>query len=354
MTAIDRNVPVMVTGATGYVAGLLVKKLLEEGFTVHAPVRDPHSTEKLKYLNAIAEKSTGEIKYFKANLLKEGSYDEAMSGCELVFHTASPFKLEVKDPQKDLIEPALYGTRNVLETANRTPSVKRIVLTSSCAAIYSDNIDLESTPKGIFTEAMWNTGSSLNQNPYAYSKTLAEKEAWKINEVQSQWDLVVINPSLVIGPGINPYATSESFHLITQMGDGTLKAGVPKFGLGVVDVRDVAEAHYQAAFTEGAAGRYIISAYNTDMLAMAQTLLPKYGKDYPIPKKALPKWLLWLIGPIVNKSFSRETITKNVNLPWRADNSKSIEQLHIQYRPMSTSMNEFFQQLIESGQLKNR
>ncbi|MGB5541987.1 MAG: NAD-dependent epimerase/dehydratase family protein, partial [Gammaproteobacteria bacterium] len=191
MTSIDRSAPVMVTGATGYVAGLLVEKLLQEGLTVHAPVRDPDNPEKLKYLNALASAAPGEIRYFKADLLDEGSYAEAMAGCQLVFHTASPFIVDVEDPQKELVDPAKLGTRNVLETANRTPSVRRVVLTSSCAAIYGDNADLQQTPGGVFTEEIWNTSSSLAHNPYSYSKTVAEKEAWKINQAQSRWDLVV-------------------------------------------------------------------------------------------------------------------------------------------------------------------
>ena len=88
------------------------------------PVRNPNNSDKLKYLNAIAENTPGQIKYFKADLLDEGSYTEAMVGCSVVFHTASPFKIDVTDPQKELIDPAKLGTRNVLETANRTPSVK--------------------------------------------------------------------------------------------------------------------------------------------------------------------------------------------------------------------------------------
>ena len=351
MTTIDRAAPVMVTGATGYVAGVLVKKLLEEGLTVHAPVRDPNNPDKLQYLNAIASTTPGQIEYFKADLLNEGSYAEAIAGCELVFHTASPFKIDVKDPQKELVDPAKLGTRNVLETADRTPSVKRIVLTSSCAAIYSDNADLQNTPNGIFTEEIWNTTASLEHNPYYYSKTVAEKEAWKINQAQSCWDLVVINPSLVIGPGINPYATSESFNLIKQIGDGTLKSGAPKWGFGAVDVRDLAIAHFQAGFTPEAKGRYIISGHNTDMFTMSQTLLDKYGQDYPIPRKAMPKWLLWLIGPMVDKTMTRKVVARNINLPWNADNSKGIRELGISYRPLAESMNDFFQQMIDNGLL---
>lgn len=349
MMKIDNQRPVMITGATGYVAGWIVKKLLDEGLTVHAPVRDPRNPEKLKYLNKIAESAPGKIKYFKADLLEKGSYAEAMAGCQIVFHTASPFKIDVADPQKELVDPAKLGTRNVLEEVKRTPSVKRVVLTSSCAAIYGDNADLNKTPNGIFTEEIWNTSSSLGHQPYSYSKTVAEKEAWKINEKQSRWDLVTINPTLVIGPGINPNATSESFKLVKQFGDGSMKSGAPRMGFGAVDVRDLAEAHCMAAFTPEAKGRYIIHAHDTDLLAMAQTLIEKYGDRYPIPRKATPKWLVWLVAPMVHKAMTRKIVSLNIDVPWKGDNSKSIRELGMQYRPLKESMNDFFQQMIDSG-----
>ena len=352
MTPIDKNTPVMITGATGYVAGWIVKKLLDEGLAVHAPVRDPENAEKLKYLNEIAEKAPGTLKFFKADLLDEESYAEAMAGCKVIFHTASPFKIDVADPQKELIDPALLGTLNVLEEVNRTSSVERVVLTSSCAAIYGDNADLKHTPNGVFTEDIWNTSSTLEHSPYSYSKTLAEKEAWKINQKQSRWDLVTINPTLVIGPGINPHATSESFKLIKQFGDGTMKPGAPHIGFGVVDVRDLAEAHFKAACTPEAQGRYIISGHNTDFPSMAEALIDKFGNDYPIPHKVMPKWLVWLVGPMVNKAMTRKWVSRNVNLPWKGDNSKGVRDLGMKYRPMKESMIDFFQQMIDSGQLQ--
>ena len=348
---IDRSKPVMITGATGYVAGWIVKRLLEQGLTVHAPVRDPDNPDKLKYLNELAESSPGRIRYFKADLLDEGSYAEAMAGCSVVFHTASPFKIRVRDPQRELVDPARLGTRNVLEEANRIPRVRRVVLTSSCAAIYGDNADLAKTPNGAFTEDIWNTSSSLEHQPYSYSKTVAEQEAWRIHDRQDRWDLVVINPSLVIGPGVNPYATSESFKLIKQLGDGTLKAGVPRIGFGVVDVRDLAEAHISGAFTPAAKGRYITSGHNSDFFELAAALVDRYGQDYPIPRRTLPKWLVWLVGPLMDKATSRRMIARNVDLPWRADNSKGIRELGIAYRPLAESMNDFFQQMIDSGYL---
>lgn len=353
MTNIDKKMPVLVTGATGYVAGWLVKKLLDEGITVHAAVRNPEKKEKLAHLDEMAKNAKGSIKYFKSDLLSKGSYAKAMDGCQLVFHTASPFVMDVKDPQKDLIDPAVLGTQNVLETANQTPSVKRVVLTSSCAAIYTDAIDCQNTPGGTLTEEIWNNTSSLEYQPYSYSKTLAEKKAWEMAAAQSRWDLVTINPSLVMGPPLNPHATtSESFNILKQLGDGTMKSGAPRMGIGLVDVRDVAEAHFQAGFTPGAKGRYITSAHNTNFYEMGMALQPKYGASFPIPKKALPKWLLMIVGPMANKLFTRKFIRNNVDIAFRADNSKIKKELGIAFRPMKETMEESFQALIDSNILK--
>lgn len=348
---INKGSPVLVTGATGYVAGQLIKSLLGLGLTVHAAVRDPDNAEKLKYLNLLAQELEGEIKYFKSDLLEQGSYFDAMQGCEVVFHTASPFTMSVSDPENDLVRPAKQGTRNVLESVNKTPSVKRVVLTSSCAAIYGDNIDVNNTPNGKFTEQVWNTSSTLEHNPYSFSKTVAEREAWDMAKQQSHWQLVVINPSLVIGPGINPYATSESFNIIKQMGNGTMKAGAPRWGMGVVDVRDLAIAHVKAAFLPEAEGRHIISAHSTNFVEMAKVLLPQFGDKYPLPKKALPKWMVWLFGPMMDKSMTRKLISNNVNIDFVADNSKGIEKLGMSYRPLKESMMDFFQQMIDNKQI---
>ncbi len=350
MTTIDQSKPVMVTGATGYVAGWLVKQLLEAGLTVHAAVRNPSKTEKIAHLEQIAAASKGSIKYFKSDLLEEGSYARAMEGCELVYHTASPFTSNFEDAQRDLVDPAVLGTKNVLEQANKTASVKRVVLTSSCASIYTDASEVKDTPKGMLTEDIWNTTASLEYQPYSYSKTMAERAAWEINEKQSRWDLVVINPCLVMGPPLNPKATtSESFNLLKQLGDGTLKTGVPNVGIGLVDVRDVANAHFQAGFRPEAEGRHITCGHNTSFLELAKALQPKYWKDYPVPKNALPKWLVVLAGPLLDKSLDRKFLRNNVNHIWRADNSKSREKLGVTYRPMQETMEDSFAALIEAG-----
>lgn len=350
---IDKSKPVMVTGATGYVAGWLVKKLLEEGITVHAAVRNPDKKEKIAHLDALAANSPGSIHYFKSDLLQEGSYATAMEGCELVFHTASPFVLDVNDPQKDLIDPAVQGTANVLQQANQTSSVKRVVLTSSCAAIYSDAKETTAVPSGAINEDVWNTTASLEYQPYSYSKTLAEKKAWEIAGDQSRWDLVVINPSFVLGPFLNSAsATSESFRVMKQIGSGAMKMGIPRLGFGVIDVRDLAVAHYKAGFTPSAHGRNIISAHNTDFVEMVRPIYEKYKGKVPIRMKASPKWLIWLLGPIIDKALERKYIANNVNHPFKADNSKATKELDLSYRPLNETMLDGFDQLVEEGHVQ--
>lgn len=349
MTTIDKNAPVLVTGATGYVASWIVKELLDAGHIVHAAVRDPNNTEKVRHLDDLAAQLSGSLQYFRSNLLEDGSYDEAMAGCQAVFHTASPFVNTVNNPQRELIDPALEGTRNVLESVNRVQSVRRVVLTSSCAAIYGDNADVAQAPGGVLTEHVWNTSSSLDHNPYPYSKTVAERKAWAMADHQSRWDMVVINPSLVVGPAINPEATSGSFTIMNSLVGGEMKMGAPLLGLGAVDVRDVAVAHYRAAFTPGASGRYIVSAADTTLLDMAAELRHQYG-NYPLPRWQLPTWLARLAGPLTG--YPRKFVRRNFGYRWYADNSKARHELGMGFRPLRESLEDFMQQLIDSGRIK--
>jgi nucleoside-diphosphate-sugar epimerase len=355
MTIIDKSKPVLVTGATGFVAAWIIKRLLDEGLIVHGTVRNLEKTEKFQHLLKLAENSKGKIKFFEADLLKEGSFKNAIENCELVFHTASPFFTAVKNPQKELVEPAVNGTTNVLNEATNCGTVKKIVLTSSVAAIYSDVIDCQNAPNGILTEKIWNTTSSIDYQPYSYSKTLAEKKAWEISESQNKWDLVTINPSFVMGPALNPKeSNSESLSILKQMGDGSFKMGAPKMGVGIVDVRDVAEAHYQAGFNPEAKGRYITSGHNTDFVEIGKVLNVKYGNSFPVPKRELPKWLLMLVGPFANKLFTRKFIRNNVNVVFNADNSKIKKELGLKFRSLDETMNDAFQVLIDEGILKSK
>ncbi len=352
MEFIEPTHPVLVTGATGYVAGWIVKRLLDDGFNVHGTVRDATDRDRLGYLESLSDAAPGTLRLFSANLLETGSFATAMRGCQLVFHTASPFSLNSQEPQRDIVEPAVVGTRNVLAEASCSGNVKRVVVTSSCAAMYGDNADIHGLPGQMITEADWNRSSSLEHQPYSYSKLLAEREAWEFAKSQQQWDLITINPSLVIGPALNHLPTSASFDLIKGFVNGTLKSGVPDFGIGLVDVRDVAAAHCKAAFNRDAAGRYIVSAANSNFPEIAAALREHFGDSFPIPRRTLPKPLVWLVGPLIDKTLTRKMVSRNVGYRFAADNRRSVNELGLQYRCWKSSLVEMVQQMIDQQTIK--
>ena len=115
---IDKSKKVVVTGATGSVAGWIIKQLVEAGVCVHATVRDPNDEKKIAHLQEMSKRGPGKVILFHANLLEPGSFDDSIAGCSIVFHTASPFLLKFNDAQKDFINPATHGTQNVLEAVN--------------------------------------------------------------------------------------------------------------------------------------------------------------------------------------------------------------------------------------------
>jgi len=334
--------PVMITGATGFIGGVLCVELLKAGLTVHCAVRSPDNEAKIKHLVDAEATTKGKLKFFKADLLDKGSYAESMKGCSVVFHTASPFSMHVKDAKKDLLEPALEGTRNVLTSAEQTKSVKRVVLTSSVYAVADTAKQTLVMP--VCDESVWNTETSETVNPYAYSKLLAEKEAWKMAEAQKQYKLVVINPGWVHGPAIKPSLSSESTAFIKTVGDGTMAGGLPNLGVFVVDVRDVATAHVRAGFLETASGRYIINGHNILVPEWIANLKERFG-EYPLPRRVLPWPLVWLLGPLIG--MDRRIIYKSCNVMPKVNNTKSVRELGMNYRPQGDTIIDAFAQLVE-------
>ncbi|KAK9283516.1 hypothetical protein L1049_011762 [Liquidambar formosana] len=193
---------VCVTGASGYIASWLVKLLLHGGYTVKASVRnlnDPSKTEHLLALDGAKER----LHLFEANLLEEGSFDSVVAGCEGVFHTASPVYFNASDPEAELIGPAVKGTLNVLASCAKNPSVRRVVVTSSMAAVLYNG--KPRTPVVVADETWFSNSEILKESKlwYMLSKTLSEEAAWKFAK-EKGLDVVVINPSMVIGPLLQP------------------------------------------------------------------------------------------------------------------------------------------------------
>lgn len=336
---------VLVTGGTGYIGNWVVKELLEKGYTVRITVRDKSQTQKYRHLLDLAKETDGELEVSEANLLSEGSFDEPAGGCSAVIHIASPFTLRFRDAKKDLIDPALNGTRNVLNAATRAGSVKKIVLTSSVAAVHGDAIDMKEQGLDEFTEEHFNETSAPDHQPYSYSKVLAEKEAWKMAAEQEQWKLVVINPSFVVGPSLTETSDSESLNFMKDMLTGKYKTGAPELWFGWVDVRDAAHAHVLALESSKAEGRHILAERTMSVLKVAEILKDQFGDKYKLPSGKIPKWLMYLVGPFLG--LKARYIKRNVGYPIRLNTEKSRESLGLTYRPISESLRDMVRQMHE-------
>lgn len=337
---------VLVTGGSGYIGLWLVKKLLEKGYRVRATVRNKQNEAKVQPLLDLAEGTKGKIELYEADLLKKGSFDEAAEGCTTIFHVASPFTLRFKDAQKDLIEPALEGTRNVLGAASASKTVKKVVLTSSVAAVHGDSVDMQEQNLSEFTEEHWNTTSSVNHQPYSYSKVVAEKAASKIAENQKQWQLIVINPSFVLGPSLTGASDSESIQFMKDMTGGKFAMGAPMLMFGFVDVRDVAEAHILAAENEKAEGRHILAERTESILNLAKLIDEIYPGRFKLPKMQSPKFLLYFVGWMFG--LKAGFIKRNVGYEIALNTTKSREKLGLKYTPLKDTLKDMIDQMQRS------
>lgn len=331
----------LVTGATGYVAAHLTRMLLETCHTVHATVRSLGNAGKLRPLHALQQRFAKRLSLFEADLLTPGSFDAAMAGCTVVHHLASPFLLpeKITDGRRQMLEPALEGTRNVLASVERTASVRRVVMTSTVGAIFGDYIDVRQMKGGVLSDAYFNTTSTLETNPYHLSKVEAEKEAWRLHGLQQRWSLVTINPGMILGPSLTPESASGSLFLLDEMLRGVLFYGMPDLSLTTVDVREVAVAHLRAAERPGAHGRYILADKQMiSFVEISKVLRRVHPRPWLLPRHTIPNWVVRLIGPAFG--LTPDYIRKHLGIRFPVDNQRSMDELGITYRPIGETLTD--------------
>ncbi|KAH8817239.1 hypothetical protein F5884DRAFT_722231 [Xylogone sp. PMI_703] len=203
MGSCDPGSRVLVTGANGFIAAYCVADLLSKGFEVVGTVRTAEKAKRV--LSQHSNHPALRVKLV-SDLIDPHAFDEAIEGCTAVLHLASPFGYAYKDFETELLIPSIKGTETICLAASRTPSVKRVVITSSFAAVF--DAAAGPSPGRIWTEDDWSPltyddGKNAPIAPAAYraSKKLAEKAAWDyIEKEKPQWDLVTLCPGMVFGP----------------------------------------------------------------------------------------------------------------------------------------------------------
>ena len=323
--------------------------MLEQGYRVRATVRDPNSSKNdfLKVLLGATER----LELVVANLLSEQGWTEAVSDCTYVLHIASPYRLHVKNPQIDLIEPAVKGTLNVFKACQAEVKVKRVVLCSSVAAL-SDCFDDWKTHA--YGPDDWNTTSSLRRNPYYYSKTLAEKAAHEFMKQENvSFSLSVINPYQVIGPALDTKSRqNQTVDSVTMYFTGPGIA-LP-LALGCVDVRDVALAHVRAMQIDEAGGgkRFVLCPRTVPQQEVARLIrdaCPEKLKRRINTKKPppIPKPIMIAVVQMIESKEVASFVKHNWKKEPKFDCSMARDILKIEFHDAATSIQDTVRWCIE-------
>jgi len=340
--------PVLVTGAAGFVGAQVVARLLEGGYRVRGTARKPATAEFLLRLPG----ATQRLELVAADLLEPESLNAVVRGCGQVIHAASPYTLHVADPQRDLVEPAVQGTLGVLRACRASPGVRRVVLTSSMAAVTD-----EPEPGQVLTEEDWNVKSTLRRNPYYLSKALAERQAWQfMEEHRPPFDLVAINPWTVIGPSLGP-TLNASNALFVDLVKGVFP-GYVNLSFALVDVRDVAEAHVRALETAAARGRYVCASEVLGMRDIVRLMRAAgFDQGYKLPRigldSAAGNVLVRVVSYLQPRGKGTFVRTHLGRVP-AFDNAKIQRDLGLSFRDVRGSIAETMRDLERWGHIAPR
>jgi nucleoside-diphosphate-sugar epimerase len=339
---------ILVTGGSGFIGSHCILQLLAAGHQVRTTVR---SLKREGDVRALLKEGGAEpgnrLSFFAADLEKDAGWAEAIAGCDYVLHVASPLPPSVPKNEDELIVPAREGTLRVLR-ASRDAGVKRVVVTSSFAAIgygYKE----QAAP---FNETNWTNLNGEFVPPYHKSKTLAERAAWDFMANQAgALELSVINPVGVFGPVLGA-DYSASILLVQRLMDGAMP-GCPRLYFGIVDVRDTADLHIRAMTHPAAKGERFLAVAGDfmSMLEMGKVLRARMGAAAKrVPTRQLPDWLVRIASM---RDPALKLITPELGKRKNATNEKAKRMLGWAPRSNDEAIVATAESLVRLGLLKD-
>ena len=317
---------ILLTGITGFIAKRVAADLLNAGYRVRGSLRSLDRIQEVKeaLTPVVTDRAAlARLSFVTLDLMDDTGWDAAMDGVAAVIHTASPFPGAAPKHEDDLIRPAVDGALRALRAA-QAAGVTRVVLTSSVVAIMQRDLADGDT----IGPAMWSDLDHVSMTAYAKSKTLAERAAWDFVAEHPEMQLTTINPGLVLGAPLDRHY-GTSLDLIGQMIGGKLPA-LPNFGLAIVDVADVAQAHVAALDRPDSIGKRFLLASDyvmaRDLVRMLRTAAP----DARLPRVAVPKLVARAVGLV---SAQVRSLVPLIDKPLKVDNSETRALLGIDFIP---------------------
>ncbi|KAI1128483.1 NAD dependent epimerase/dehydratase [Nemania abortiva] len=337
---------VLLTGGSGFIATHILELLLARGHEVVTTVRTEEKAKIIRDAHAGAKLTVVLV----PDVAQPNAFDAVLQqfpDLDYVQHTASPFHFRFKDAKTEILDPAILGTTSILEATKKyAPAVKRVVVTSSFAAILS--ADKLADPTKTWSEADWNPNTyedGIGGHPgttYRVSKTLAEKAAWDFKEQEKPaFDIATINPPFVFGPVVHHLSSLADIN--TSNGNmvalivGRWKAEIPPTGVHLwVDVRDVAKAHVEAMERPEAGGQRF---FTTTGLFTNKDIVPIVRKAFPQLADKLPE----------DGTPGGDYPGGSIDNIYKYDNSKATKVLGIDWIPFEQSVTDTIKSLLAVG-----
>lgn len=336
---------VFLTGASGFIAKHIVLKLLNAGYHVRGSVRSLARGDEVReavrtHLDD-AEKLDERLSFVALDLGSDDGWEGVMDGCSALLHTASPFPLEQPENEDDIIRPAVDGTVRALSAADAA-GIDRVVLTSSAVAVMYGPL---AAGKTAYDESDWSEDYHPTQNAYGRSKTRAEKAAWAYVASDAQMmKLTTINPVLVAGPALDGNI-GTSLEVIERVLKGT-DPMQPRFGLPIVDVRDVADIHVRALQVPASEGQRVLAAdsflWMTDIAKLIKGAYP----DRPVKTRLAPDFLLKFMAMF---DPSIKTILPSLGVELAVSNARAKTLFDMDFRPAEDAVLASCASLITHG-----
>jgi len=327
------DLPVLITGATGFLGSYLLRSLIKSGHQNIRALRRPNSDRSL-----VAD-TEGLVEWVEGDVLDQPFIEEAMQGIRQVYHCAAVVSFDPRDVRM-MLRVNVEGAANVVNAA-LWEGVDKLVHVSSIAAI-----GRSPSEKNVSENTKWQR-SPLHSN-YAISKYLAEQEAWR--GMAEGLKVSVVNPSVILGSGRWEDGPLQLFRLGWKE--------FPFYATGVsgfVDVRDVAQAMIRLMHLESSGQRYIISAENLPFRAVQQMISEGLAKRAPRYRvSTLVQEIAWRVEWLRTRFggppplITRET-ARHANAVYYYDNSKSMKDLQLTYTPVAETISAVCRQFTEAA-----
>jgi len=340
---------VLLTGASGYIGKHITLQLLTQGYEVRASVRNKAKADEVRAAMSAhlpeGFKLDKKLSFVELDLESDKGWPKALEGMDVLIHSASPFPIASPKDENDLVRPAVEGTLRALKAAHKA-GVKRVILTSSVAAIYGSDLPAGKTE---FDETMWSDPNHpIGKIAYNKSKTLAEKAAWDyIQSEAKEIQLTTINPVLVAGAPLDKNF-GASVSVVERLMNGKDPV-LPDMSFGIVDVKDVAKMHVLVIKNKAAYGqRFIANAGSRTFIQMAKALKAAFPTR-KIPTGQAPTLLIRFLALFDGEIKAvLPGLGKHIN----PSSKKAETVLGISFIPVETSLIETGKFLSDNGLLK--